>query len=153
MKSPSKSRPSRALAPDATIPIAAIATSAAILFALSPAALAAGDCRVIDGDTLACNGQRIRIWGLDCPEARTPRGEAASRAARVLVAGNIVRIIKPHLSGSARRDRYGRRVASVLIQRTSRGEFFTFDFACRMIADGYCTDYPRFSFGYYERCK
>jgi endonuclease YncB( thermonuclease family) len=138
--------------------ITIIATVSSLL-ALSPAASAAGDCRVIDGDTLACTRaghagrtERIRIWGLDCPEAHTHAGTLATRAARALVEGNRVILVEPYLSDSDR-DRHNRLIASVLIQRTSRAEFFTFDFACRMIADGYCIEYVKFSKGYYERCK
>ena len=30
--------------------------------------------RVVDGDTIVHSGERIRVWGLDCPERNTLEG-------------------------------------------------------------------------------
>ena len=46
-----------------------------------------GTTRVIDGDTVAVSGVTIRLKGVDASEAGTPRGDAATRAMRVLVNG------------------------------------------------------------------
>ena len=45
-----------------------IAATAATMFAAAPAQ-AGGSTRVIDGDTIDIDGERIRIQGIDTPEA------------------------------------------------------------------------------------
>lgn len=123
-------------------------------FALGGAALLAAlsqpvypQTRVIDGDTLMIRGERIRIWGLDCPERDTREGEAATRTARALIDGN--RLIVTDRRGTS----YNRTVARVLVQRTSRAEFFTLDFACYMIQQGMCREWTRYSNNFYRSCK
>lgn len=101
------------------------------------------ETRVIDGDTFLHQGNRIHIWGLDCPE----RDANSTRALRNLIEGNRIFLERKG------RDRYGRIVALVRIQRTSRAEFFTFDLACAMISLGVCTEYVRYSNNYYRSCK
>lgn len=110
------------------------------------AAPAVSQTRVIDGDTLVHNGERIRIWGLDCAERGTQAGDAATRLARSIIEGN--KIFVTDRAGKS----YNRTVARVLVQRTSRAEFFTFDFACYMIQQGACREWTRFSNGFYKRC-
>ena len=104
--------------------------------------------RVVDGDTIVHSGERIRVWGLDCPENYTLEGQHATRRARSLIEGN--RIIITDRKGT---DRYGRTVARVLVQRISRAEFFTLDFACQMIQSGACREYTRYSHNFYRSCK
>lgn len=104
--------------------------------------------RVIDGDTIVHSGERIRVWGLDCPERDTLAGLRATSQARILLEGN--RVIITDRKG---KDRYGRTVARVLVQRMSRAEFFTLDFACQMIQSGACREYTRYSNNFYRSCK
>lgn len=74
-----------------------------------------GNARVVDGDTLAVAGERIRLDGIDAPETSQPCtrngrrwacGRAATRAMRRLIGRNHVRC---EVSG---RDRYGRAIAT-----------------------------------------
>ncbi len=104
--------------------------------------------RIIDGDTIIHSNERIRVWGLDCPERGTLAGLRATSQARVLLEGN--RVIITDRKG---KDRYGRTVARVLVQRITRAEFFTLDFACQMIQSGACREYTRYSHNFYRSCK
>jgi endonuclease YncB( thermonuclease family) len=61
--------------------------------------------RVIDGDTLVSNGQRIRLFGIDAPEAGERCAEGATDRLRQL-AGDRVRIE----GGPRSTDRFGRRL-------------------------------------------
>lgn len=96
--------------------------------------LASASCYPIDGDTIACGSppERVRLWGLDCPELLAPGGSEARNEMALLLDGNKAFLIRKG------RDRYGRTLAQVRIQRTSRAEFFTFDAACWMISKGVC---------------
>lgn len=83
----------------------------AVVILATPAA-AQSRCRAVDGDSLRCGGQRVRVIGLDAPElhgrclreTRLARA-AADRLRRIVAAG--VRL------ESHGRDRYGRRLAVV----------------------------------------
>lgn len=102
----------------------ALALSAAL--AATTPAQAQRRCRAIDGDTLACGSERVRIMGLDAPEMRgeCPAEVAAARAAKdrlaVLIASGIS--LEPHGRDRYRRllaivrDRQGRDVAQILIR-------------------------------------
>lgn len=74
-----------------------------------------GRARVIDGDTLAVAGERIRLNGIDAPETRQTCtrdgrpwacGKAATQAMRQLIGRNPVRC---EISG---RDKYGRAIGA-----------------------------------------
>ena len=98
-------------------PVRAVAAFALSLALAGPghAETLSGQARIIDGDTLAVAGQRVRLHGIDAPETRQsctrdgsrwPCGEAATRAMRRL-AGNA-----PVRCEVRDRDRYGRAVAT-----------------------------------------
>jgi micrococcal nuclease len=71
--------------------------------------------RVVDGDTLAVGGERVRLIGVDTPETVRPGspvecfGRAASAFTERLVEGRRVRLE----FDVERRDRYGRLLAYV----------------------------------------
>lgn len=68
---------------------------------------------IIDGDTIEVlhNGkaQRIRLYGIDCPEKGQPYGNNAKQAASALVFAQVVTL---QIHG---KDKYGRILADVLL--------------------------------------
>jgi len=85
-----------------------------LLLPLSAFAATSGPARVIDGDTIDISGQRIRLHGIDTPEAKQACqhdgatwlcGVAATKALRELIGGAQVTCIQRD------KDRYGRIVA------------------------------------------
>ena len=109
----------------------------------TPAPGPAGSARVIDGDTLALAGRRIRLHGIDAPERgqacggrAVPRwdcGAAAAEALAGLAAG-------PVRCRAVDRDRYGRVVA------TCRGAGR--DLGAAMVAGGWAVAYRRYATRY-----
>lgn len=95
----------------------AIVSAAILLCLIGPAQAEtlSGQARVIDGDTLAVAGERIRLDAIDAPESRQTCirngrpwacGKAAAQAMRKLIGRNEVRC------EVSRRDRYGRAIAA-----------------------------------------
>lgn len=95
--------------------------------------------RVVDGDTIVLDGERIRIFGLDCPEMRDRGGPAAKQAMAALLAGKTVTLKRREL------DRYGRTVAKVFADGR--------DVTCTMIRARVCREFMRYSRGEYEDCR
>lgn len=91
---------------------------------------------VIDGDTLACGDQRIRLWGVDAPESYTAAGPAATRALAHLTTGQT-------LVCKAKGKSYSRTVAQCWIGQL--------DVAAEMVRQGHAVDWPKYSKGYYAR--
>lgn len=103
-----------------------------------------GPARVIDGDTMVVNGERIRLHGIDAPELdqvfwcrgkRMASGPMAMAALEALVAGVQVRC-EP-----IERDRHGRLVAKCY---SPNGV----DIGRRMVAAGWALAYRRYSRDY-----
>ena len=115
-----------------------------LLIALLLASPASAQTRVIDGDTIHHEGERIRIWGLDCPELRQPGGPEAKKALQNLLRGATVQLKRRG------RDKYGRTVA-IVFSGHPRG--FQRDVARRMIASGNCVEFCRYSQGKYGTCR
>jgi endonuclease YncB( thermonuclease family) len=71
---------------------------------------------VTDGDTItvlhAGRGERIRLFGIDCPEKRQAFGTRAKQATSALVFGKVAEV-EP-----VDQDRYGRTVALVTVGAT-----------------------------------
>ena len=102
------------------------------------ARLTFAEVRVVDGDTLALNGVRIRLWGIDAPEMDNEAGELAqSTLAVMLTAAGELRCYPQD------EDRYGR---AVMICLDADGR----DIAERMVSEGLARDWPEYSKGHYE---
>ena len=75
---------------------------------------------VADGDTITVlrdkQPQKIRLYGIDCPEKRQPFGKRAKQFTSKLVFGKLVDIEPVTV------DRYGRTVAFVRVENTSVNE-------------------------------
>ena len=93
---------------------------------------------VWDGDSIRCDGERIRIAALNCPELRDPGGPEAKHALIALLAGKRVTIERRG------RDRYGRTVAKLYADNA--------DVAMKMIASGVCKEYCKYSRNEYGTC-
>ncbi|MFJ6023531.1 thermonuclease family protein [Brevundimonas sp. NPDC092305] len=107
-----------------------------------------GRASVIDGDTIEIHGKRIRLWGIDAPEAgqtcsrggETYRcGQEAATALAEDVRDRVV-ICMPE----GRPDRYGRIVAKC-VTFDDAGRRIAYDLAGGMVTAGLAVDYPRYS--------
>lgn len=77
---------------------------------LLPVLGAAGErCIALDGDTLVCNRQKVRLVNVDAAELDQAGGPAAKRRLQALVRNRIV-TLKPY-----GQDRYGRLLAEVYV--------------------------------------
>jgi endonuclease YncB( thermonuclease family) len=108
-----------------------------------------GQARVIDGDTLDVSGIRIRLHGIDAPEARQTCesaagvvylcGAEAAKTLREMIAGRPVRCV----DRSRLADRYGRIIA-VCYDDAGR------DLNDAMVRAGQAVAYRRYSLDYVE---
>lgn len=105
-----------------------------------------GPARVIDGDTIVVNGERIRLHGIDAPELdqvfwcdgqRLASGPMAMAALEALIAGVPVRC------EGIERDRHGRLVAKCFAPNG-------LDVGGRMVAAGWALAYRRYSMDYVD---
>lgn len=81
----------------------------AVLLVLAGNALAGERCLAIDGDTLVCNRQKVRLTNVYAAELNEAGGAAAKRRLQALVGGGEV-TLKPY-----GHDRYGRVLAEVFV--------------------------------------
>lgn len=86
-----------------------------LLFPVLASAQARAPCRAIDGDSLVCGQERVRIMGLDAPELRGRcRAETRlARAAHARMQQLMARGVTLELRG---RDRYRRTLAVVRVR-------------------------------------
>jgi len=129
--------------------VAVIVITAAVgLATISLAQQPTTPVRVIDGDTLAMGTDRIRLWGIDAPEAlqvcsasngtEYQCGRDASAVMRELTAHGVSCTAKT-------RDRYGRTVATCSNASGDIGE--------QMVRRGWAIDYTRYSAGRYAQAQ
>jgi micrococcal nuclease len=113
--------------------------------------------RIVDGDTLDIavpdgnkSVTRIRLWGVDTPEAaQSPQGEMyfgpeASSFARKTLRGRTVHVV---LSPDKTRGKYGRLLAYVYLERGGRM------FNEMLLEEGYAYADLRFRHHYYRQFK
>ncbi len=81
---------------------------------------------VIDGDTLRVGDERYRVENIDAPErgarADCPEERALAEAARAYVVEWVANARTVEAQPTGRRDRYGRVIARIRIDRVDLGE-------------------------------
>ena len=120
----------------------------ALVLFLSPVALAdiSGQARVIDGDTIEIDGQRIRLHGIDAPETRQLCYIDGKQWQCGKDAGNILSDWINHRPVTCQerdRDRYGRIVAVCYVGDE--------DLNAWMVLQGLAVAYRRYSLDYVEQ--
>ncbi len=120
------------------------------MIALLVAAVSCTAPRVIDGDTLQCGAERVRVFGIDAPEMHGPSHQAtyadpppawAAERARHRLAELAVGPTRCTPAGDGR-DRYGRLVARCSSPRSA-------DVGGQLVREGLAVDWPRWSGGAY----
>lgn len=111
---------------------------------------AAGLCHAIDGDTLDCKGQRLRLWGIDAAERQAPGGRLATDKLNALIHRRQLECI---IKGKS----YERIVVKchavsfpawpITAIRTE------YDLACEMLRAKQAVEWLRFSHNYYASCS
>lgn len=116
-----------------------------VAYAASPAPIT-GPAFVIDGDTLDVAGVRVRLWGIDAPEAaqscfddKNQRYSCGSLATDVLVEEIGMADVTCQKQDT---DRYGRVVAICFVHGH--------DLGARMVQRGFALDYEHYSGGKYR---
>jgi endonuclease YncB( thermonuclease family) len=110
----------------------------------APAGALTGNARVIDGDTIAIGGTRIRLEGIDAPEsAQTCRRKwfgswPCGSAATAALAGMIGR--QPVSCQPCGLDRYGRTLAACFVDGR--------DINAQMVRQGYAWAFVKYSSAY-----
>lgn len=117
---------------------------AAISGAPSPVSRFTARVAVVDGDTLAMGGERLRLHGIDAPES----AQTCERAGRAYRCGGeagaaLARILGGGMVACAQRDtdQYGRRVVRC---HNDRGE----DIGAEMVRQGWAIAFRRYALDY-----
>lgn len=106
-----------------------IVVAGLILFVVPKEPAQPAACLAIDGDTLNCDGERIRLVAIDAPELPSFNGQTSKAALSAKLLGDIqiIRLSK---------DRYGRTVANVRVNGES--------LSCAQIASDSTRYWPRY---------
>ena len=115
----------------------------------APGAPVSGMARIVDGDSLEIAGVRIRLFGIDAPEARQQCRDA--QGADYACGRDAARILTALIGGRpvsctlVTHDRYARDVATCQAEGRDLGE--------AMVRAGYARDYARHSKGRYAAAE
>lgn len=116
-----------------------------ILIALAtPAAALEGQARIVDGDTLAIAGERIRLHGIDAPESAQRCGDGGGWACGRQATAALTEMIggRPVRCEGRERDRYKRLIAVCYVG--------SLDLNGAMVAQGFALAYRRYATDYIE---
>ena len=102
-----------------------------LLFRAPSVKVPPGAYRVVDGDGININYDKIRIIGFDAPEWNQPGGSEATAALTALLRHGFT--VKP----SGERDRYGRILARLIVKRRRFGLPLPADVAFLMLKAGH----------------
>ena len=99
-----------------------------------------GKPRVIDGDTIEINNEKIRFGGINSPERKEVGYKLAKNKLVEKIANNIVTCVR-----EKNKDKYRRTVAECFIDGESLSSF--------MVKKGYACDYVFYSKGKYAKAQ
>ena len=91
--------------------------------------------RVIDGDTIVANDQKIRFWGIDTPERNEPYAQEATDFLQNMLLDGVLTCDHKDI------DRYQRLVMQCFINGKDVGSI--------LVSNGLATDFERYSGGFY----
>ena len=100
--------------------------------------IAKGKARIIDGDTIEINKEKIRFGGINSPERKEIGYRLAKDKLIEKIASNIVTCVR-----EKNKDKYRRTVAECFINGESLSSF--------MVKNGYACDYIYYSKGKYAK--
>ena len=100
--------------------------------------IAKGKARIIDGDTIEINKEKIRFGGINSPERKEIGYRLAKDKLAEKIANNIVTCAR-----EKNKDKYKRTVAECFINEESLSSF--------MVKNGYACDYIYYSKGKYAK--
>ena len=104
--------------------------------------------RVIDGDTILVKQygeiEKIRLYGIDCPEAKQDYGSEATNFAKSLLQGKQVNILPQD------EDRYGRIVAIVALADNRTAQEVLLENGYAWVYTKYCTTAPCLDWWYLQ---
>ena len=102
--------------------------------------VAKGKARIIDGDTIEINNEKIRFGGINSPERKEVGYKLAKNKLVEKIANNIVTCVR-----EKNKDKYRRTVAECFIDGESLSSF--------MVKKGYACDYVFYSKGKYAKAQ
>jgi len=129
----------------------ALAVLSVAAFAVADEAPIAGRASVIDGDTIEIHGTRIRLNGIDAPEAGQlchDSGGRSYRCGRVAAEAldAFLAAARPTRCTFVTRDRWGRYVGDCRRADGASAQEF-------LVEEGHALDWPRYSGGAYARAQ